>query len=160
MSRRNKDCTPDRSSYGRKLVEVCRNNNVVIFNGRIGDDKDIGNYTTTYNTTIDYVIGTYNTVAYVKKFKVLGFEPMLSDVHCGLLTELEFPCGKRQTCRERSEMEKIKLMRPGKWINEKKEEYVGEVDVNRVHELLHLVDHLSVNDVTHQLKLLLIEGIS
>ena len=32
----NQDATGDRSSYGRKLVELCKNNDVYIFNGRLG----------------------------------------------------------------------------------------------------------------------------
>lgn len=56
VNRCNQDTTHDRSSYGRKLIEVCKNNHVIIFNGRMGEDEGIGKVTTTHNTTIDYVI--------------------------------------------------------------------------------------------------------
>ena len=157
VNRSNKDCTPDRSSYGKKLVEVCKNNNVVIFNGRIGDDMGTGNYTTTYSTTIDYVIGTSNIVKYVKNFNVLDFEPLFSDVHCGLQTVLEFSYVKRQTWRKSSEMEETPSAKPGNWRNERKEVYVGHVNASRVHELLDLVENLTINDIIHQLERLLIE---
>ena len=157
VNRVNEDCIPDRSSYGRRLVEVCKNNNVVIFNGRIGDDMGTGKCTTTYNTTIDYVIGTCNIVKHVKKFKVLDFEPLYSDVHCGLQTILEFPCVMRQMWRQSSGRNETPSVRPGQWRNEKKEEYVSQVDTSRVQHLLNSVDDLTVDDITHQLKQVLID---
>lgn len=157
MTRANADCTPDRSSYGKKPVEVYKNNNVVIFNGRIGDDMGAEIYTIIYSTTIDYVIGTYNIVKYVKTFKVWDFEPVFSDVDCGLHTMLEFSCESRQSRGQSRNLVKTPSVRPGKWRNERKEEYVDHVDVSRVHELLSLVDDLPVEDITLQLKIVLIE---
>lgn len=43
VNRCNQDITP----YGKKLIEICRGNKVIIFNGRIGDDAVIGNYIST-----------------------------------------------------------------------------------------------------------------
>lgn len=60
----------------------------------MGEDSGIGKCTTTYNTVIDYVIGTWNVVQYVKSFKILDFVPLYSDVHCGLHIGLEFLCGE------------------------------------------------------------------
>ena len=42
LSRGNEACTPDRSSCGKRLVEVWKNNNVVEFSERIGDDMGTG----------------------------------------------------------------------------------------------------------------------
>ena len=41
VTRANKDCTPDRSSYRKRLVEVCKDVYVVIFNGRIVNEMRI-----------------------------------------------------------------------------------------------------------------------
>ncbi len=57
-TRANQDLTPDRNSYGKKLLDVCKNHQVYIFNGRLGEDCSIGKPTTTYNTTIDYFLGS------------------------------------------------------------------------------------------------------
>ena len=46
-SRANQDLTPDRNSYGKKRLEVCRNNQVYLFNGRLGEDCNVGQFTTT-----------------------------------------------------------------------------------------------------------------
>ena len=86
VERYNQDTMSDRSSYGRKLVELCKNNDVYIFNGKFGDDKGLSKVTTTYNTTLDYVIGSPLLMKYVTQFKILDFDNMYSDVHCGLHT--------------------------------------------------------------------------
>lgn len=156
VKRSNQDGTPDRSSYGKRLVEVCKNNSAIIFNGRVGNDMGIGKFTTTYDTTIDYVIGYHNILIYVKIFEVLQFEPLFSDVHCGLQTMLEFSCACKQG-RERNGSDETISVGPGKWRNERKDEYGSQVDVNRVNELLNLVDDLTVNDINHQLELVLIQ---
>ena len=144
VTRANKDCTPVRSYYGKRLVEMYRNNNVVLFNGSIGDDMGIGKYTTTYNKSIDYVLCSCNVVKHIKNFKVLDFAPLFSDVHYGLQTVLDFSCVLRQTWIKSTEVWKIPSVRPEKWRNEKKEEYVDHVDVNSVYRLLDVVDNLSV----------------
>ncbi len=41
-TRANQDLTPDRNSYGKKLLDVCKNHQVYIFNGRLGEDCSIG----------------------------------------------------------------------------------------------------------------------
>ena len=80
-NRANQDLTPDRNSYGKKMVEICRNNQVYIFNGRLGEDCNVGQCTTTFNTTIDYFIGTPLVMHSVKKFIILEYDALLPDVH-------------------------------------------------------------------------------
>ena len=128
----NQDGTPDRNSYGKKMVEVCKNNNVVIFNGRMGDDCGIGKATTTYNTVIDYVIGTWNVVKFVKIFRILNFDPLFSDVHCGIQTRLELVGRGRQEHRGRQQGNDQVHVRPGRWRTEKKEEYVRNIDISYI----------------------------
>lgn len=119
VDRANQDMTPDRNSYGRKLVDICKNNQVFIFNGRLGEDSGVGRHTTTYHTTIDYFLGSPSLMQLVENFKVLDFDPLLSDVHCGLHTQFSFIVGKvmKETCDHHIVSERVK---PGKWKTEKK----------------------------------------
>ncbi|KAG0715418.1 hypothetical protein GWK47_012010 [Chionoecetes opilio] len=73
------------------------------------------------------------------------------------LTVLEFSCLVRQACKESNEVNEASCVRPGRWKNERKSEYVESVDGNRVNELHDGVDDMTVDDITHQLKLVLIE---
>ena len=79
--RPNQDLTPDRNSYGRKRLEICKNNEVIIFNGRLGQDCGVYKPNTTYHTTIDCLLGSPSVMQLVETLKILDFDPMLSDVH-------------------------------------------------------------------------------
>jgi hypothetical protein len=39
IERRSKDC--NRNNFGNILIEFCRNNNMIICNGRVGKDKGV-----------------------------------------------------------------------------------------------------------------------
>ena len=75
-------------TYGRHLLELCKTCSLYILNGRVGHDRYIGSYTTTNNSVIDYVIASPVLLSKINEFDVLNFDPMFSDVHCGI--ELSF----------------------------------------------------------------------
>ena len=60
QKRTNEDITQDRTTYGKKLVDVCKNNYVLIYNARLGEDREVGKATITYKTTVDYMIGWWD----------------------------------------------------------------------------------------------------
>ena len=155
----NKDVTSDRNSYyGKKLIENCKNNDVFIFNGRMGDDGGAGSVTTTHNTTVDYVIGSPLLMCYVTQFKVLNFDALYSDLHCGLHTQLKFNVLSRSTTAITHErVNSASWDTPGKWRVEKQGDYVGNIDVNTVNELLVRADELSVNDISIEIKHILVD---
>lgn len=71
MTEPNPDLTPARISCGRKLAEVCNNNQVHIFNERLGEDCAVGNFTTTHKTTIDYFRDSPLVIQCIAYFRVL-----------------------------------------------------------------------------------------
>ena len=73
------------NTFGHRLIELCKNNNLVILNGRIGEDQNIGNFTTTRNSVVDYIIMSANSLS---DFKVHKFDPLLSDIHCPISCNL------------------------------------------------------------------------
>ena len=158
VARFNQDLTHDRSSYGKKLIEICKNHHILIFNGRVGDDCGVGKVTITYNTTIDYVIGSQNLIKNVTQFKILDFNPLYSDVHCGLLTRVKFT-GASQASKVSQNIEGEPCVRPARWRVEKESEYVNRVDVSGVNELIARVHQLSVDDISKELKDVLIKPI-
>ena len=157
VTRWNKDVTRDRNSYGKKLIENCKNNDVFIFNGRLGDDCGVGSVTTTHNTTVDYVIGSPLLMKHVTQFKVLNYDALYSDVHCGLHTRLTFNVLTRPTTAPLERVNTVSCDTPGKWRVEKQGDYVRSIDVNRVNQLFVRVDELSVNDITTELKHILVD---
>ena len=79
------------NSYGRKLVDFCKNNNIFIFNGRLGKDR-IGKPTSKNNSVVDYMISTVQFLSKINDFEVLEFSRLFSDIHSPL--SLNISCKK------------------------------------------------------------------
>ncbi len=122
---------------GKKLLDVCKNHQVYIFNGRLGEDCSIGKPTTTHNTTIDYFLGSPVIMKYVVVLKVLDYEPLWSDAHCGLHARIK--CKIQSTVpvvnREAQESRQSSV-RPSKWNVEKQFLYVSNIDETKINELI------------------------
>ena len=85
-NRRTEDTHPV-NNFGRRLLDMCSSNNLYMFNGRLGADRNFGNVTNVKDkTTIDYVIGDIELMPKVSDFKVCDFDPLLSDIHCPVYT--------------------------------------------------------------------------
>ena len=75
-------------NYGHRLLEICRSFNIYIANGRLGSDKFLGRKTCKASTVVDYAILSPLLFTLVEDFKILPFDPMMSDVHCGIFISL------------------------------------------------------------------------
>ena len=68
------------NNYGHRLIQLCKNNNIFMANGRL--DKDTcANFTCKGNSIVDYCIMSPNILSSVIKFEVGIFDPVYSDVH-------------------------------------------------------------------------------
>lgn len=54
------------NTYGRKLIQFCKNNNMYIMNGRIGNDE-VGKPTSKNTSVVDYAISTAAVLYLVDK---------------------------------------------------------------------------------------------
>ena len=68
--------------------ELCKNNNCCILNGRFGTNSNVGHYTCKGASVVDYAIVSYALLPLCNDFEVLGFDPLLSDVHCSIILNL------------------------------------------------------------------------
>jgi hypothetical protein len=80
------ECRPN--NFGRKLLEMCKSNNLCIANSRIGKDKNISKKTCNDLSVVDYLILSSNLFSVIKKFDVLDYDPLFSDVHCALYSSV------------------------------------------------------------------------
>ena len=69
------------NNYGYKMIEFCRENSFFILNGRLGDDKTLGNTTCRHVSCIDYFVCNVNMFDFCCNLSVDEFCPLLSDVH-------------------------------------------------------------------------------
>ena len=76
--------THEIDSYGRQLINLCKNLNIQILNGRVGEDKNIGNYTTKNKTTIDYFIASPQLFSEIQSFSIQDFNSCISDTRSSI----------------------------------------------------------------------------
>jgi hypothetical protein len=50
-----------KNNFGNRLLELCRCNNIFICNGRIGDDKGIGKFTSKNVSVVELVLKSNNS---------------------------------------------------------------------------------------------------
>ena len=75
-------------TYGHKLHEICRSFNINIANGRLESDKFLVRKTCKASTVVDYAVLSPLLFTLVEGFKILPFDPMMSDAHCGIFISL------------------------------------------------------------------------
>ena len=73
---------------GHRLLEICRWLNINIANGRLGSDKFLGRKTCKASTVVDYAVLSPLLFTLIEDFKILPFDPMMSDVHCCIFISL------------------------------------------------------------------------
>ena len=77
-------CSQDKhrpNNYGRRLLQLCKNFNLFIVNGRYGVDKGVGACTCKLGSVVDYVIASRFVLPKVATFEVDAYDAIFSDVH-------------------------------------------------------------------------------
>ena len=76
------------NNYGHRLLEICKSLNINIASGKLGSDKFPGRKTCKAKPVVDYVVLSPLLFTLVEDFKILPFDPMMSNVHCGIFISL------------------------------------------------------------------------
>ncbi|KAJ8024120.1 hypothetical protein HOLleu_36756 [Holothuria leucospilota] len=77
------------NNNGRKLIELCKNLDLHIVNGRIGENKGIGARTCDAKSAIDYAVASAELLPYLTNFIVDPFDRFLSDKHAPIILEIQ-----------------------------------------------------------------------
>ncbi|CAG2247915.1 unnamed protein product [Mytilus edulis] len=85
--RKSKDIS--KNTYGNALLDICKNNNLFILNGRVNGDKE-GIFTCRSSSVVDYFICSFELLDHVVNMHVDTFSSLYSDVHCPLTLLLKF----------------------------------------------------------------------
>lgn len=75
--------------YGHQLLDFCKNNNLFIINGRLGQDAVLPQLTCKNSSTVDYILSSSQNFEILSFFAVLEFDHLFSDAHCPLTLELK-----------------------------------------------------------------------
>ena len=83
---------PATNNNGRQLVDLCREHGLLIANGRVGDDLDIGKKTcfnrNVGTSAVDLVVASPELFPCFSNFRVEDFCEHLSDTHCPIILSL------------------------------------------------------------------------
>ncbi|CAG2186310.1 unnamed protein product [Mytilus edulis] len=125
------------NTYGRKLIQFCKNNNMYIMNGRIGNDE-VGKPTSKNTSVVDYAISTADVLYLVENFDVLPFSSLYSDIHCPL--ELVLNCSNTKQSNVNINVESGENNTYiGKWNHDQVNEYKENLDKEGISQLLSYI---------------------
>ncbi|VDI07398.1 Hypothetical predicted protein, partial [Mytilus galloprovincialis] len=132
------------NNYGNRLLQLCKNFEILIANGRLGTDKEKGALTCKNCSTVDYCILSPNLFSFVSDFHILPFDHMISDVHNAL--HIELLCNPIVTC-DIENFDKNNIVKP-KWDNNNCQLFNDALNADNINDLYERLDSLDVTSVT------------
>ena len=150
MKRYNRDTTINNN--GKLLIEFCKVNGMKIVNGRLGSDKEIGEFTfrgsSDRNSTIDYCIVSPDLGPHIQNFEISSFDDHLSDFHCPIILTLNTspPITNEPDSLPESDVDYSPVST--KWCDEKKAEFQSKFDTGKIEEVSHLLNTLNPNNIS------------
>ena len=121
------------NNNGYRLVEICKNNNLTILNGRFGRDKGIGRMTFRNTSVIDYAISSIKGLTLLTDFEVIETDILHSDGH-SLNVDIPF-------CSNKTNLKANKPRRRATWKQAESRTFVenlNQVGIEEVTRLLHV----------------------
>ena len=113
---------------------MCKNSNLYICNGRLGNDHLIGKCTSKDKSLIDYLLSTSEGIRLIKYFCVHEFCPLLLDIHCMLSLNINVSIEVTNQVRINR--------KPRLWGKNKETEFRNNVDIDEVNKLISSVEIL------------------
>jgi len=139
------------NKYGRRLLDLCKVLNLLIVNGRAGEDSRIGKLTCKNASVVDYFICSPQLFPAIHQFKVDTFDPTLSDAHnplvLGLLANPHTNNTSMDVSPQESKANWYKLSPKPHWDNAKEKDFVQNIDAaktDKLYEKLELAENSKI----------------
>ncbi|CAG2251894.1 unnamed protein product [Mytilus edulis] len=145
-----------KNGYGKRLLDLCKGNNLFIVNGRIGDDRQYGKLTCRNSSIVDYCISSVELLKYFTNFHVLDFCTLYSDVHSPL--QITLASTKQDVVNNQclntgtdtcNRPENIK-----KWDNDKIVDFQNGIDVEEIYALIEDINKVESNMDKNEMNLI------
>ena len=148
ITRVNKDTKTNNN--GKRLIEMCKLQELCILNGRVGLDRNIGNLTFDYKSTIDYMICTPDLLHKISHCKVDTLDYTLSDKHnpIQLSINVEGSITREDRPLKETEIPAKESITKCKWNDSKKDEYQMSFDERKINNIFDIVAALNVTETT------------
>ena len=125
------------NSTGRKLIDICKNNNLFIINGRLGQDRGIGKCTFRNKSLIDYTICSPTCLKMINEFEITDTNPIFSDGHS--LLSMKLLCNFQNT--DTSQIKNTKTNTHVKWNEKKKTTFVENINLEEITDISNLLNN-------------------
>lgn len=137
IRRQNPDKTTN--AYGHKMLELCKNNNFFILNGRLENDTFNLKFTCKDRSCIDYFVSTAYVFDIIHSFSIENFEPLFSDSHCPIALSLKSRNkGAKNIHQSYSETNpKIRM-----WIDDKGDNFRQNLNIEKINEILLSISNM------------------
>ena len=126
------------NSYGYGLLDLCKNKNLFILNGRLGTDYLHPSLTCKNKSTIDYFISSAYVLPSIKEFHVGEFSPLFSDVHSPVTLTIGIEHVRDTTYPKHTEGEQM----PKLWNPDKCESFIDNIDILKISEIQMQLDKI------------------
>ena len=140
-SRKSK-CEGRVDQYGTRLLELCKNNGLLIANGRVGIDRHTGNFTCK-KSVIDYAVCSPELLSFVHKFVVDECDILCSDVHGQVSFSIKQKVQNEMSIDDTDEPINVNIVKDKKtyWDNDKSQAFNNQIKDEDVFEMLELLDN-------------------
>ena len=134
------------NTYGRHLLEPCKNNNLFILNGRIGQDRSLPRATCKDQSTVDYFLSTVENFSVFENFTNHEYSELYSDAHCPLsfCLNVDLLAITRQNYANKIDVQEPKVKKRGATLRdnfiENFDVMEAATNVTKLNELLHNTD--------------------
>ncbi|MEW8548220.1 MAG: endonuclease/exonuclease/phosphatase family protein [Candidatus Thiodiazotropha sp.] len=146
-------CDKTVNKFGRDLLNFCITYSLLIVNSRIGEDKDIGNFTfvsSNGNSVIDYIICSQDLFEEIKHFNI---EQRTESAHFPLLLAFNGPentdIDTHNTDKSDEDTVKTKYIFNNETIEQFRDSLVSLLSENMVQNLCSMIDNhlIHINDI-------------
>ena len=93
------------NSYGNMMIDFCKNTNLLILNGRLGNVRNNKQVTCKDRSTVDYILCTSGLFDVLQNLEVCNFDHLFSDAHSPLTVNLNINSTNRSRYENLSGLE-------------------------------------------------------
>jgi hypothetical protein len=145
------------NNYGLRLLDLCRNLGLCLFNGRIGCDKGVGSTTCDNISVVDYIMGAPRLFPLISEFKIQEFDCNFSDKHCPLYLAIKVVdpsfFQNREKCQDHITGDRnagtCTNVKP-KWSNDKSDEFKNVLSSDKVTHLYEIIQNINTEGMTQE----------
>jgi len=119
------------NNIGKKIIDICKNNNMFIINGRFGTDINCGSSTYKENSVIDYFICSAKFLSNLKHFAINEVESLYSDGHALLSLTIIRTQVSSSDINNQLNNNPIKY----KWESEKARIFLSSLNIDQIDQL-------------------------